>query len=147
MNPRRTPTVDPLNWKATQMLGMKIAPKRTMTVSPALSNANLKLCEAKGRVAEGKRRPSKFRRRGQKMTGKMSIMWQAQLTRTMSLIREPHGMPRLESKLESTSGRVESPNKRKPKEPVIRYTTQQRASEVRTIASILEGFSSSLSMV
>ncbi len=76
MNPRRTPTVAPLNWKATHMLGMKIAPKRTTTVSPALINANLKLSEGKG-VAEGKRRPSKFRRSGWKMTGKMRIMWQA----------------------------------------------------------------------
>lgn len=146
MNPRRTPTVAPLNWKATHMLGMKIAPKRTMTVSPALINANLKLSEAKG-LAEGKRRPSKFRRSGQKMIGKISTMWQAQLTRTISLIREPNGMPRLASKLESTSGRVDSPNRRKPKEPVIRYTTAQRVSEVRTTTCILEGFSSSFSMV
>lgn len=62
-NPSRIPTVAPQNWKATHMLGINIAPKRTITVSNALINANLWLSEAKG-IAEGKRRPSKFRRSG-----------------------------------------------------------------------------------
>lgn len=38
--------------------------------------------------------------------------------RTVSLSRELYGMPRLVSKLASTSSRVESPNRRKPKKLV-----------------------------
>ena len=65
MNASRTPTVAPVNSKATHMLGINIAPKRIIATSPMLMIANLKLSEAKG-LAEGKRRPSKLSLNGKK---------------------------------------------------------------------------------
>jgi hypothetical protein len=63
INPMQTVAVAPVNWKASQMLGIKFAPKKTSTRSPLLMNANLRLSETKG-LAEVKRRPSKLRRNG-----------------------------------------------------------------------------------
>lgn len=63
INPMQTVAVAPVNWKASQMLGIKFAPKKTSKRSPMLINANLRLSETKG-LAEVKRRPSKLRRNG-----------------------------------------------------------------------------------
>jgi len=41
MKPRQTAAVAPVNWKASQMLGMKFAPKKIVVISPMVSNANL----------------------------------------------------------------------------------------------------------
>lgn len=76
MNASKAPTVAPVNSKATHMLGMNIAPKRVMTMIPELINKNLTLSEANG-LAEGKRRPSKLRRRGKRIMGYTSKMWPA----------------------------------------------------------------------
>lgn len=76
MNASRAPTVAPVNSKATHMLGMNIAPKRVIAMIPALINENLTLSEASG-LAEGKRRPSKFSRRGKKPMGYTSKIWAA----------------------------------------------------------------------
>jgi hypothetical protein len=45
-------------------------------------------------------------------------------------------MPRLVSKLASTSSRVASPNRRNPKMLVIMYTDEHKASAVRTTGFI-----------
>ena len=63
MKPRQTAAVAPVNWKASQMLGMKFAPMKMRVRSPELINANLKLSDAKG-IADGKKRPSRFNRNG-----------------------------------------------------------------------------------
>lgn len=63
MNPMQTAAVAPVNWKASQMLGMKFAPKKMMAISPLLKNVNLELSKVRG-LAEGKRRPSKLSRSG-----------------------------------------------------------------------------------
>lgn len=76
INAIRTPTVAPVNSKATHILGMNTAPKREITTSPMLTNANLRLSEVKG-PAEGKRRPSKLRRNGKNAMGYTSIIWPA----------------------------------------------------------------------
>lgn len=76
MNPMQTAAVAPVNWKASQMLGMKFAPKKTIEMSPAVINANLRLSKPKG-SADGKSRPSKLNRSGKKMMGKTSIRWKA----------------------------------------------------------------------
>lgn len=57
MNPRQTAAVAPVNWKATQMLGMKFAPKKISIKSPEVIKANLVVDWGKG-LAEGKKRPS-----------------------------------------------------------------------------------------
>jgi len=41
MKPRQTAAVAPVNWKASQMLGMKFAPKKIKAISPMVTNANL----------------------------------------------------------------------------------------------------------
>lgn len=63
INPMQTVAVAPVNWKTSQMFGIKFAPMKTSKRSPLLINPNLKLSETKG-LAEGKRRPSKLRRNG-----------------------------------------------------------------------------------
>lgn len=63
MKPIRTAAVAPVNWKASQMLGMKFAAAKMTAMSPTLREANLVLSEVKG-LASGKRRPSKFSRSG-----------------------------------------------------------------------------------
>lgn len=63
INPMQTVAVAPVNWKASQMLGIKFAPKKTSKRSPMLINPNLMLFATKG-LAAGKRRPSKLRRNG-----------------------------------------------------------------------------------
>lgn len=72
MNPMQTAAVAPVNWKASQMLGIKFAPKKTTAMSPVLIKANLLLSEDKG-PDDGKRRPSKLSLRAKKMIGKTSI--------------------------------------------------------------------------
>lgn len=74
MNPSRTPTVAPVNSKATHMVGINIAPKITITTSPILTITNLKLSEAKG-LAEEKIRPSKLSLNGKKVMGNTSMIW------------------------------------------------------------------------
>lgn len=63
MKPRQTAEVDPVNWKASQMLGIKFAPRKIRMVGPIVISTNLILDKAKG-LAEGKRRPSKLSRNG-----------------------------------------------------------------------------------
>lgn len=72
IKPRQTAAVAPVNSKASQMFGMKVAPKNTTQISPRLVNVNLKLFKAKG-PADGKRSPSKFNLNGKKTTGNTSI--------------------------------------------------------------------------
>lgn len=72
IKPRQTAAVAPVNWKASQMLGMKFAPRKMMLMSPTVTNANLTLSKTKG-LADGKRRPSKLSRNGKKTMGNTSI--------------------------------------------------------------------------
>lgn len=72
MNPRQTAAVAPVNWKASQMLGIKFAPKKITLMSPMVTSANLILSRTNG-LAEGKRRPSKLSRNGKKTMGNTSI--------------------------------------------------------------------------
>lgn len=58
-----TVAVAPVNWKTSQMLGIKIAPKKVREMSPMLINENRQLSETKG-LAEGNRRSSMLRRSG-----------------------------------------------------------------------------------
>lgn len=76
MNPMQTVAVAPENWKTSQMLGIKFAPKKTREISPMVLNVNLQLSEARG-LDEGKRRSSKLSRSGWKITGKTSRRWRA----------------------------------------------------------------------
>ena len=57
MKPRQTAAVAPVNWKASQMLGMKFAPKKTTEMRPAVRQPNLTFEVVNGR-AEGNKRPS-----------------------------------------------------------------------------------------
>ena len=41
MNPRQTAAVAPVNWKASQMLGIRFAPKKIKVMSPTVIDANL----------------------------------------------------------------------------------------------------------
>lgn len=63
MNPRETAAVAPLNWNASQMLGIKFASTKTTKMSVKLMNAKRHFSESKG-LAEGKKRPSTLTRRG-----------------------------------------------------------------------------------
>ncbi len=72
IKPRQTAAVAPVNWKASQMLGMKFAPRKMIVMSPIVTNANLKFFKTKG-LDEGKKRPSKLSRNGKKTIGKTSI--------------------------------------------------------------------------
>lgn len=63
MNPMHTAVVAPVNWKASQMLGMKLAAKKTTELSPIVIQLNRTLSESKGSDV-GKKRASKFKRRG-----------------------------------------------------------------------------------
>lgn len=76
MNPMQTAAVAPVNWNASQMLGMKFAPKKMRPMREVLSKANLSLSEVRG-LADGKRRPSKFNLKGKKTIGNTSIRWAA----------------------------------------------------------------------
>lgn len=76
MNPRQTAAVAPVNWKASQMLGMKFAPKKIIEMSPIVINANLLLSRTKA-LEEGNKRPSKLSRNGKKTTGNTSMRWAA----------------------------------------------------------------------
>ena len=72
MKPMQTAAVAPVNWKASQMLGMKLAPKNTNRRRTTVIRENLLLSEYNG-PDEGKRRPSKLRRRAKKIIGNTSI--------------------------------------------------------------------------
>lgn len=72
MKPIQTAAVAPVNWNASQMLGMKFAPKKIRAIRPKLIDANLMLSETKG-LAEGKKSPSRFNLSGKKTMGKTSI--------------------------------------------------------------------------
>lgn len=61
--PMQTVAVAPVNWKTSQMLGIKIAPKKIREMRIMLINENLRSSEAKG-PAEGKRRSFVLRRSG-----------------------------------------------------------------------------------
>lgn len=62
MKPRQAAAVAPVNWKASQMLGMKFAAKKVIERSNTDTNANLQLSLIK-LLLMGKMRPSKLRRR------------------------------------------------------------------------------------
>lgn len=72
MKAMQTAPVAPVNWKASQMLGMKFASTKIKDRRSTVMNANLRLSEDNG-LDEGKRRPSKLRRRAKKMMGKTSM--------------------------------------------------------------------------
>ena len=72
MNPIQTAAVAPVNWKASQMLGMKFAPRKITPIRATVSDANLTLSRTRGLDFE-KRRPSMLRRNGKKTTGNTSI--------------------------------------------------------------------------
>jgi len=55
----KAPDVAPVNWKATQILGTHIAPKRIRRSKPNVINANLLLSESRG-MDELNNRPSKL---------------------------------------------------------------------------------------
>lgn len=57
MKPRQTAAVAPVNWKASQMLGMKFAPKKITVMRPALRQPNLTFEEAND-GEEGNKSPS-----------------------------------------------------------------------------------------
>ncbi|MCI66350.1 hypothetical protein A2U01_0087608, partial [Trifolium medium] len=42
MNPIQTAAVAPVNWKASQMLGMKFAPRKITPIRATVIDANLK---------------------------------------------------------------------------------------------------------
>ena len=72
MKPRQTAAVAPVNWNASQMLGMKVAPRNMRIINTVVSNANLLLLETRG-PDEGNRRPSMLSLNGWKTIGKTSI--------------------------------------------------------------------------
>lgn len=72
MKPIQTAAVAPVNWNASQMLGIKFAPRKIIPISATVINANLRLSNTRG-LADGKRSPSRFSRRAKKMIGKTSI--------------------------------------------------------------------------
>lgn len=63
MNPMQTAAVAPVNWKASQMPGIKFAPMKMRVTSPVVIKPNLTLSWAKG-LPRGNRRPSRFSRKG-----------------------------------------------------------------------------------
>lgn len=72
MNPMQTAAVAPVNWKASQILGMKFAAKKMIDRSTTVIIANLLLSEAKG-LADAKSRPSTLTRRAWKIMGNTSM--------------------------------------------------------------------------
>lgn len=74
MNPMDTAAVAPVNWKASQMLGMKLAPKKITAMRPMLSKANLLLSDDSG-LDIGKTRPSKLSRRAKNTMGNTNMRW------------------------------------------------------------------------
>jgi hypothetical protein len=58
MNAIQTELVAPANWKITQMLGMKFAPKKIVPTRAIVIDANLKLSTSKGLLEEENMRPS-----------------------------------------------------------------------------------------
>lgn len=76
MNPMQAAAVAPVNWKATHMLGMKLAPVNIKLMRITVTKTNLLLLEDKG-LAEGKMRPSMLSRRAKKTIGNTSMRWMA----------------------------------------------------------------------
>lgn len=76
IKPMKTVAVAPVNWKASQMLGMKFAAKKMSERSIAVMDPNLPLSDDKG-LDDGKSRPSKLSRSAKKIMGNTSIMWRA----------------------------------------------------------------------
>lgn len=74
MNVSSSPTVAPVNSKATHMVVINIALKITITTSPILTIANLKLPKVKG-LAEEKIRPLKLSFNGEHVKGNTSMIW------------------------------------------------------------------------
>lgn len=74
MKAMQTAAVAPVNWKASQMLGMKFADMKITRRSTAVITPNLLLSEVKG-LAEEKRRPSKLSRSAWNIIGNTSIRW------------------------------------------------------------------------
>lgn len=58
MKPTAIAAVAPVNWKASQMLGTKLAPTKINPIKAAVIKKNLLLSYAIG-MAYGKRRPSR----------------------------------------------------------------------------------------
>ena len=59
MNAKHAAAVAPVNWKISQMLGMKFAPQKEKTISPVEIIANLTLSRTKG-LDDGNRSPSRL---------------------------------------------------------------------------------------
>jgi hypothetical protein len=78
MKAMQTAAVAPVNWKASQMLGMKFADTKITRRSTAVITPNLVLSEDRGlAVAEEKRSPSKLSRSAWNIMGNTSIRWTA----------------------------------------------------------------------
>ena len=67
-----TAAVAPVNWKASQMLGMKFADRKITRRSTAVITENLRLSEDRG-LDEEKRSPSKLSRSAWNIMGNTSI--------------------------------------------------------------------------
>jgi hypothetical protein len=76
MKAMQTAAVAPVNWKASQMLGMKFADTKITRRSTAVITPNLVLSEDRG-LAEEKRSPSKLSRSAWNIMGNTSIRWTA----------------------------------------------------------------------
>jgi hypothetical protein len=76
MKAMQTAAVAPVNWKASQMLGMKFADTKITRRSTAVITPNLVLSEDRG-LAEENRSPSKLSRSAWNIMGNTSIRWTA----------------------------------------------------------------------
>jgi hypothetical protein len=76
IKPMHTVAVAPVNWKASQILGMMFANEKITRRSNAVITPNLLLSEYKG-FAEAKRSPSKLSRNAWNIMGNTSIRWTA----------------------------------------------------------------------
>lgn len=74
MNPTEMAAVAPVTWKASQMLGTKLAPMKMELMRAMVIEKNRRLSRVIG-MAYGKRRPSTLRRREKKTIGNTSIRW------------------------------------------------------------------------
>lgn len=63
INPKQTAAVAPVNWNASQILGMKFAPMKIRMMRTVVNDANLKLSKTNG-LDDEKRRPSTLILRG-----------------------------------------------------------------------------------
>lgn len=74
IKPTAMAAVAPVNWKASQMLGTKLAPRKINPMRAKVIKKNLRLSYAMG-VANGNRSSSRLRRREKNTIGKTSIRW------------------------------------------------------------------------